>query len=113
MNNETAELIEALRPGIQSMPTNHEAALTLEQKIAICNAVNTAIAKGYIVKNEGHPILGVIAHKDTLLYIQEIWDNGKKILYAYRDESTSRIVAVKEVEVDVIYEPGTNLSAAS
>jgi len=107
MQSETAEFIEAIRPGVQSMPINHEAALTLEQKIALCNAVNTAVAKGHTVKAGKSVIHGMVIRGGTILYLEERF--GEKNIMSFRTYSASlrRITIVKpvEIEIDVIYDP--------
>jgi len=94
--------------------------LTLERKIEICNAINTAIAKKFTVKMNNKVIDGMLMLGGKLVALSERTDKpGYLMRYGVDDESIKRIVSVKsvDVELDVIYEsvppPIANLSAES
>ena len=88
---------------------------TKEQQIEICNAINTAMARGFTVKAGEHVIEGgAIIHNGALLHMPRLAD-GEIRLPLTRIPDDGRIVVIQttEVEVDVIYEPPSFDCAAS
>lgn len=86
--------------------------LTLENKIELCNAINTAIAKGYTVK-AGDLVVeyGVIITHDKLVSIHQDIDNSFR--YVMHHLPNRRVIAYKiEQELDVLYEPVAAETAA-
>ena len=83
---------------------------TAEKQIEICNAVNTAMIKGWTVKAGGGDVVGVVIH-DGKLYGTALTTDG--LVGSFPIKETDRIVVVKnvEIEIDVIYEPIAEVNA--
>jgi len=77
--------------------------LTLEKKIEIVNAINTAVAKGHTVKTGGSMMTyGASMHQGSMVYVDRLLENPLHFsMRAIRQDH--RIVI--ESETEVIYEP--------
>ena len=79
--------------------------LTLEKSIEICNAINTAIAKGYTVKVKVHWItVGAIISKKRLVFVHRL-EEPPNCCHLIRFISEQLITATKGSETIVIHEP--------
>ena len=91
--------------------------LTLEQKIDLCNAVNTAVAKGHAVLHGNQLIEGMMVRHGRLVVPTAQPDKPGHFIWCgfHGDDPTQRIAIVKpaEKEIDVIYEPPSRASVAS
>ena len=84
--------------------------MSLEKKIEICNAVNTAIANGLIVFcGEIQIIHGMTVMHGKIAYFTELINEPNKYIRGCHIDYP-RIVAVnlKDLKIDVIYDPSNN-----
>jgi len=88
--------------------------ITLEKKIEICNAINTAIAKGFTVKTPRRTIYGANVYDGKLRFITRLLDTPGECNFCV-SSTLPRIVAVKsvDVEVEAIYEPPAPVACAT
>ena len=98
MKNQGGRLVKLLQSG-RILPRSGEF-MTIDEKIRICNAVNTAIAEGLTVKiwNTDLGIMGAIFCDGEIVLIEQ---DGR--IRFHED----KIVAVKQIDVEceVIYDP--------
>ena len=91
--------------------------LTLEQKIEICNAINTAVAKGKTVYVGDTRVVGACHGLCTIRaigYYAKLKDTLQEAIVEWNYDKTSiRAFIPAETEVDIIYEPPNRINVAS